>query len=85
MVIFSDIYYAAGWKCYIDNKETRYFRADYVLRGMIVPAGNHEIRFTFKPSSYIIGNKVSLASSLILILMAAGYFVMRFTKKAKSI
>jgi len=85
MVIFSDIYYSAGWKCFIDNKETRYFRADYVLRGMIVPAGNHEIRFTFKPSSYITGNKVSLASSLILILMATGYLVMRFAKKTKSV
>jgi hypothetical protein len=84
MVIFSDIFYPAGWKCYLDDKETRYFRADYVLRGMIVPAGKHEIKFTFEPSSYIIGNKVSLASSIALILMAAGYFFMRFTKKAKS-
>jgi hypothetical protein len=84
MVIFSEIYYPAGWKCYIDGKESRYFRADYVLRGMIVPAGTHEIKFTFRPSSYITGNKVSLASSLILILLTAGYLFMQFTKKAKS-
>ncbi len=84
LVIFSEIYYPAGWKCYIDGKESRYFRADYVLRGMIVPAGTHEIKFTFRPSSYITGNKVSLASSLILILLTAGYLFMQFTKKAKS-
>ena len=81
LVVFSDIYYPAGWKCFVDEKESPYLRADYVLRAMIVPAGEHEIRFTFKPQSYITGNKVSLASSIILILLIAGYFVMKLVKK----
>jgi hypothetical protein len=84
LVIFSEIYYPAGWKCYIDDKEAKYFRADYVLRGMIVPAGSHEIKFVFRPSSYFTGNKVSLASSIVLVLLTIGYLVMKFTKKAKS-
>ncbi len=84
LVIFSEIYYPAGWKCFVDDKESRYFRADYVLRGMIVPPGTHQIRFTFAPSSYFTGNKVSLASSVILILMVAAYFFTGFIKKAKS-
>ena len=74
LAVFSEIYYPAGWKSYIDGKESKYFRTDYVLRGMIVPAGDHEIKFVFKPASYIIGNKVSLASSVLLILLIAGYF-----------
>ncbi|HZL76222.1 MAG TPA: YfhO family protein, partial [Bacteroidales bacterium] len=56
LALFSDIYYPAGWKCYVDGKESKYFRANYVLRAMIVPGGDHEIRFTFKPSSYYTGN-----------------------------
>jgi len=83
LAIFSEIYYPAGWKCYIDSKENKYFRADWVLRGMVVPAGDHEIKFTFRPASYYVGNKVSLASSVLLILLCAGYFITRFNRKSK--
>ncbi len=81
LALFSDIYYPAGWKCFVDGKESKYFRADYVLRAMIVPGGDHEIRFTFKPSSYYTGNTVSLASSVILILLLAGYAALKLKKK----
>jgi hypothetical protein len=84
LVVFSEIYYPAGWKCYIDGKESKYFRTDYVLRGMVVPAGDHEIKFAFKPLSYIVGNKISLASSVVLILMLAGYFATKIKMKTKS-
>ncbi len=84
LVVFSEIYYPAGWKSYIDGKESTYFRTDYVLRGMIVPGGDHEIKFSFKPSSYLVGNKISLASSVLLILMFAGYFVKRINLRPKS-
>jgi hypothetical protein len=84
LAVFSEIYYPAGWKSYIDGKESPYFRTDWVLRGMIVPAGDHEIKFIFKPGSYIIGNKVSLASSVLLILLFSGYFVAKFRMKSKT-
>jgi hypothetical protein len=83
LAVFSEIYYPAGWKCYIDNKESKHFRADYVLRGMIVPAGDHEIKFVFKPASYYVGNKISLASSVLLILLCAGYFFTKTNRKTK--
>jgi hypothetical protein len=51
---------------------------------MILPAGDHEIKFIFKPGSYFVGNKVSLASSVLLILLFSGYFVAKFRKKSKS-
>ncbi len=83
MAIFSEIYYPAGWKSFIDGKETPYFRANYILRGMILPAGDHEIKFIFEPASYITGNKISLASSILLILLFAGYFAYGFIRKPK--
>ena len=51
---------------------------------MVVPAGDHEIKFSFKPSSYITGNKVSLASSVLLMLIIAGYFARRLFMKPKA-
>jgi hypothetical protein len=81
LAVFSEIYYPAGWKCFIDGKESSYFRADYVLRAMVVPEGEHEIKFIFEPSSYIIGEKVSMGSSLLLILLIAGYFGYTLMKK----
>ena len=81
LAVFSEIYYPAGWKCFIDGNESRYFRADWILRGMIIPAGDHEIKFTFRPSSYYTGNKVSLASSVLLILLFAGYIFTVFKSK----
>lgn len=83
LAVFSDIYYPAGWKAFIDGKESRYFRTDYLLRGMAVPAGEHEIRFSFEPASYIIGNKISLAGSILLILLIAAYFASYFYKRTK--
>jgi len=50
---------------------------------MILPEGDHEIRFSFEPSIYILGNKVSLVGSIIFILMVAGYFVVLLKKKKK--
>lgn len=83
LAVFSEIYYPKGWICYIDGKESKYFRTDWTLRGMIVPAGDHEIKFIFKPASYYTGNKISLASSVLLILMCAGYFIAKYRMKPK--
>ncbi|MFC2087480.1 YfhO family protein [Bacteroidota bacterium] len=69
MAVFSEIYYPKGWQAFIDGQEHEHFRVNYVLRAMIIPAGDHEIEFHFKPKSYYTGNKISLASSSILIIL----------------
>jgi hypothetical protein len=81
LAVFSEIYYPAGWKSFVDGNENKYFRANYVLRAMIVPEGNHEIKFVFEPASYINGNRISLASSILLILLLAGYIGIKIYKK----
>jgi hypothetical protein len=82
LVVFSEIWYPAGWKSYIDGKEVPHFKTDYVLRGMEVPAGNHEIIFRFEPQSYRTGTRISFASSLLLIILCAGSLFSVFRKKA---
>jgi len=81
LAVFSEIYYPAGWKSYIDGSEVPHFKADYVLRAMEVPAGDHEIIFRFEPESYRTGTRISFASSLLLILLCTGSLYIIFGKK----
>lgn len=83
LAVFSEIYYDKGWNAYIDDKPAPYFRADYVLRAMIVPAGTHTIEFKFEPKVYRIGEKISFASSLILVLIALGAGGLMVQRKLK--
>ncbi len=74
-VVFSEIYYDKGWKAYIDGEEAPYFRTNYILRGMIVPKGQHEIKWEFRPKAYYTGTAISGISSglsIILMLIALG-------------
>lgn len=70
--IFSEIYYPAGWTASIDGNEAKILRANYVLRALEIPEGNHEIIFEFKPSTYYTGNSVMLVSSLLVLLAFIG-------------
>ena len=71
IAIFSEIYYDKGWNAYIDGELKPHFRANYVLRGMQIPAGNHLVEFKFEPSTYKTGETVALASSVTLLLLLA--------------
>ncbi|MEJ2593575.1 MAG: YfhO family protein [bacterium] len=83
LAVFSEIYYDKGWNAYLDGELVPHFRADYVLRAMSLPAGEHTIEFHFEPRVWKIGEKISLASSLLLILMVLGSLAAWFVRKRK--
>jgi hypothetical protein len=71
IAIFSEIYYDKGWNAYVNGELKPHFRANFVLRGMKVPAGNHVVEFKFEPAVYHVSERIALASSVILLLLLA--------------
>lgn len=88
LAVFSEIYYSKGWDAYIDGKPAQYLRANYVLRAMVVPAGEHIIEFKFQPVMFKVGKVVDLVSSLSLILLTFGmlaYEIYRLRRPRKKL
>jgi len=81
LALFSEAYYSKGWNAYIDEQPVEHFRANYILRAMKIPEGNHTIEFKFEPQVVATGSKVSLASSILFLLVFAGGFYYNSRKK----
>ncbi len=81
LALFSEIYYEEGWQATVDGQKTDHFRMDYLLRGMVVPGGSHEIVFEFHPRSYYAGTTLSVISSLLLLLLFLGAIYLQYAKK----
>ena len=68
VAVFSEIYYDKGWKAFIDGEEAPYFRADYVLRAMRLPAGEHTVEWRFRaPNWGAVEGVTGLCSGIILL------------------
>lgn len=83
LAVLSEIYFSNGWQAYVDGKEVPHFRADWTLRAMRVPAGEHEIVFKFEPQGYYNSRHVATASSAVLVLLLIGIIIRPFVLKRK--
>ena len=70
--IFSEIYYPNGWICRVDGNEVPTFRANYILRGAMIPAGEHTIEWSFEPAAYKKGVTINWIGSIIFLLFTFG-------------
>jgi hypothetical protein len=68
LCVFSEIYYPEGWSAYIDGKEADYFAADYILRGMELPAGEHIVEWRFKAPKWGVATAITGAASWLILL-----------------
>ena len=83
MAIFSEVYYKT-WKAYIDGKEVTPIRANYILRALPIPAGEHTIEFKCVDELMIKSHRWSTYMSIlvgIVILGLAGFGIYRKVKK----
>ena len=70
VAIFSEIYYADGWSAFIDGEPAPYFRADYVLRAMLLPPGSHTVEWRFRAPHWTAVESATLAASLAILAAA---------------
>lgn len=83
LCVFSEIYYKDGWKAYIDGKEAPILRANYVLRALEVPAGEHSIELRCEPDTLKTFNIINLIGSILIVVFVIGAIALPFIKKKK--
>jgi hypothetical protein len=72
LAVFSEIYYENGWNAYIDGKKTEHFPVDYVLRALVVPAGEHTVEFKFEPQVIKTGSIITVISVIGMLSLLIG-------------
>ena len=69
LAVFSEAFYKNGWQAYVDGIKVDHFRVNYLLRGLILPEGDHEVKFNFKPKVVYTGSYISIVAYLILLIL----------------
>ncbi|MEY2962895.1 MAG: hypothetical protein RL754_156 [Bacteroidota bacterium] len=85
-IVFSEIYYEGSgndWQAYIDGEPVDHYRVNYLLRGLPVPAGKHEIIFEFAPKSYATGIQINRAGSTLVLALLLWFGWTSFKKEEK--
>ncbi len=82
--VFSEVYYPYGWNAYIDGQKVEYVKANYVLRGLAIPAGNHTVKFVYEPATYKKGVTISYISSFLIALIIVGGLFMHWRENKKN-
>jgi uncharacterized membrane protein YfhO len=83
VIVFSEIYYAKGWNAYLNGNLVPHFRTNYILRGLVVPKGDHVVEFKFEPTTLYTTESISLAASSILIALMLGMLFVEWKRLKK--
>lgn len=83
LMVLSEIYYPAGWRAFVDGRETKIFKADHILRALYIPEGSHSIEFIFRPGLYFITGRIAFILHCILIAFISGLIVIQIYRKKK--
>lgn len=71
-LVLSDSYYP-GWRVYVDGKNDKIYRADYILRAVYLEPGQHQVRFLYQPVSFRIGLLISLSGAIVLLVIRLAF------------
>ena len=82
-LVVGETFYPKGWNAYIDGKEAEIIQVNHLIRGVEIPAGNHEVRFEFEPSSYFTSMSMVWIGNIFTLLLIAVPFYFDFKKKKR--
>ena len=71
VAVFSEIYYDKGWQAYLDGEPCDSFRADYLLRAMVLPEGSHRVEWSFRAPNWGLATTITLICSILIIFALA--------------
>lgn len=81
LAVFSEIYFPDGWTVKIDGKEADYFVADYILRGMELPAGKHTVEWSFRAPHWGLISTIMAVCSIVVVLFVVRALMMIMKSK----
>jgi hypothetical protein len=81
-MVVSEVWYP-GWKAYVDGKEAKIYRTNYILRGLAMPAGGHKVVMVFTPWIFRLGALISVLA-LLSLGSILGWLVYKDKRKATS-
>lgn len=82
LVVFSEIHYPKGWIAKVDGNEVPILRTNYLLRGIEIPAGTHEVEFSFEPSSYYATKTPMVIFQYLIVIALLGGIFLTYKKEA---
>ena len=80
-LVFGEIYYQDGWKAELNGESIPIYRTNYLLRGISVPAGNHQISMVYQPDWYKPVRFISTAANTVILVLIVGLLVMYYRPK----
>jgi hypothetical protein len=84
LLVISEVYYPPGWKALLDgDTELHIYKTNHLLRSVIIPEGQHSVEFTFSPSSYFTGVKISMISMIIIYTLLLGTLIYTYQDKIR--
>ncbi len=69
ILVLSEVF-APGWAATIDNQSAPVLRADYVLRGIYLPTGSHQVQFNYTPPGLMLGLIISMSALFVSVVIA---------------
>lgn len=85
VAVFSEIYYDKGWTAYLDGEQVPYYRADYILRAMTLPAGKHTVEWRFRAPAFAKVEAVTLCSSVVILAGVLAVVVAALVRRRKQL
>lgn len=86
LALFSEIYFPEGWSVEVDGHKAEYFAADYILRGMQLPAGEYIIEWQFRaPRWGVISTAMGICAAVVLLWVVAMLLSPIVKRRAKNV